>query len=298
MDSTRNTIAMGNDVVSRNKVISDEVRKLAALVLAEKASAENIQRNAELESGSYDEDDFTNLINGYQYAIDELRAVCEHLHESSRHYEFALEDLQHVKEKYSETKPDVIYNGGINEVYSRLCDMRNEWNTLYYADTTDRRTGQFKKASTCFETWIKEIFDYTEYLGRKHDLLPREVKIGSDRMNDLGIYDPKLDRISYNRRLIKDPAYALATVIHELCHVRHPNHSLEFWHLYEDVCINEGLLLERVLGNRRSFRELKQTDIPYRWPLEVDYFTSNEQLTTEKCLKIYGYGNRLFPKDC
>ena len=285
---------MENSVQQKIKDLSDEVKRLAGEILKEKASAENIQRNAELESESYDEDDFTNLINGYQYVIDDLRAVCEHLYESSWQYDFALKDLTCVKEKYSEPKPGLIYNGEIDNVYSRLCAIRNEWNTLYYPDTIDRRKGQFKKANECFESWVKEIFDYTEYLGKKYNLLPKEVKIGGGRMEDLGIYNPKYDKISYNRRLIKDPVYALITVIHELCHVKYSNHSREFWQLYEDICINEGLLLERVLGDRRSLREIKIQDIPYRWTPEIDYFTSNEQLTIEKCLKIYGYANRLF----
>ena len=139
MDCSRNTIAMDNNVQSKIKTLSNEVRKLAELIMEEKASAENIQRNAELGSESYDEDDFTNLINGYQYVIDELKAICEHFYESSLQYEFVLKDLMCVREKYSEPKLEVIYNGEINEVYSRLCAMRNEWNTLYYADTIDRR---------------------------------------------------------------------------------------------------------------------------------------------------------------
>ena len=289
---------MVNNVQSKIKTLSNEVKKLAGLILEEKASAENIQTNAELESESYDEDDFTNLINGYQYVIDDLRAVCEHLYESSWQYDFVLKDLRCVKEKYSESKPGLIYNGEINNVYSRLCAIRDEWNSLHYQDTTDRRKGQFKIACAYFENWTKEIFDYTEHLGKKYDLLPKEVKIGGDRMEDLGIYNPKYYKISYNRRLIKDPVYALITVIHELCHVKYSNHSQEFWRLYEDICINEGLLLNRVLGDRRSLREIKIEDIPYRWVPEIDYFTSNEQLTIEKCLKLYGYGNRLFTKDC
>ena len=294
MDCSRNTLVMENSVQQKIKDLSDEVKRLAREILKEKASAENIQRNAELESKSYDEDDFTNLINGYQYVIDELRAVCEHFHESSWQYEFALKDLIGVKEKYSEPKPEAIYNGEINEVYSRFCAIRDEWNSLYYPDTLDRRKGQFKKANECFESWVNEIFDYTEYLGKKYGLLPKEVKIGGDRMEDLGMYNQKYDKISYNRRLIKDPVYALITVVHELCHVKHSNHSPEFWRFYEDICVNEGLLLKRVLGDKRSFRELKNKDIPYRWPLDIDYFTSNEQLTIEKCLKMYGYGSRLF----
>ena len=285
---------MENSIQEKIKHLSDEVKKLVRDILKEKASAENIQMNAELESESYDEDDFTNLINGYQYVIDELKAVCEHFYESSLQYEFVLKDMTCVKEKYSEPTKGDIYNGEINNVYSRLCAIRDEWNSLYYQDTIDRRKGQFKIACACFENWTKEIFDYTEHLGKKYDLLPKEVRIGVDRMEDLGIYNPKYDKISYNRRLIKDPVYALITVIHELCHVKYSNHSQEFWQFYEDICINEGLLLKRVLGDRRSLREIKIQDIPYRWTPEIDYFTSNEQLTIEKCLKIYGYGSRLF----
>ena len=297
MDRTRNSIVMENSVQQKIKHLSDEVKKLAGDILKEKALAENIQMNAELESKSYDEDDFTNLINGYQYVIDDLRAVCEHLHESSWQYDFALKDLTYVKEKYSESKPEVIYKGDINNVYSRLCTICDEWNTLYYPDTVDRRKEQFKKANECFESWVKEIFDYTEFIGKKYNLLPKEVKIGGDRMEDLGIYNPKYDRISYNRRLIKDPVYALITVIHELCHVKYSNHSREFWQFYEDICINEGLLLKRVLGDRRSLREIKIKDIPYRWAPEIDYFTSNEQLTIEKCMRIYGNYSKVYKFD-
>ena len=297
MDRTRNSIVMENSVQQKIKHLSDEVKKLAGDILKEKALAENIQMNAELESKSYDEDDFTNLINGYQYVIDDLRAVCEHLHESSWQYDFALKDLTCVKEKYSEPKPEVIYNGEINTVYSRLCNIRDKWNALYYPDTIDRRKGEFKKANECFESWVKEIFEYTEFLGKKYNLLPKEVKIGGDRMEDLGIYNPKCDKISYNRRLIKDPVYALITVIHELCHVKYSNHNQEFWRLYEDVCINEGLLLKRVLGDRRSLREIKIQDIPYRWAPVIDYFTSNEQLTIEKCMKIYGIYSKVHKFD-
>ena len=101
MDRSRNSIAMDNIVQSKIKTLSDEVKKLAEVIMKEKASAENIQRNAELESKSYDEDDFTNLINGYQYVLEELRAVCEHFYESSCQYEFVEKDLTYVKEKYS-----------------------------------------------------------------------------------------------------------------------------------------------------------------------------------------------------
>ena len=92
---------MVNNVQSKIKTLSNEVKKLAGLILEEKASAENIQRNAELGSESYDEDDFTNLINGYQYTIDELKSVFKHLHGAYVQYKFLLEDHNIVSNKYS-----------------------------------------------------------------------------------------------------------------------------------------------------------------------------------------------------
>ena len=100
MDCSRNTIVMVNNVQSKIKTLSNEVKKLAALVLAEKASAENIQRNAELGSESYDEDDFTNLINGYQYVIDVLREAYKSLSGALMQYSFCKEDRDTIENKY------------------------------------------------------------------------------------------------------------------------------------------------------------------------------------------------------
>ena len=113
-------------------------------------------------------------------------------------------------------------------------------------------------------------------------------------MVDLGIYNDANGSISYNRRLIRDPEYALITIIHELCHVRYPNHSREFWQLYEGICISEGVLLERALGDRKSLRELKIDKIPYRWKPTVDYFTDNEKITIEKIIKMTTYTSKSF----
>ena len=113
-------------------------------------------------------------------------------------------------------------------------------------------------------------------------------------MVELGVYNDRNGSISYNRRLIRDPEYAIITVIHELCHVRYPNHSREFWQLYEDICISEGVFLDRVLGERRSLRELNTDKIPYKWRPSVDYFTDNEKITIEKIIKMTTYASKSF----
>ena len=84
MDCSRNTIVMVNNVQQKIKDLSDEIKEIATKIQAEKK----------------DEDDFTNLINGYQYTIDELKSVFKHLHGAYVHYKFLLEDHNIVRNKY------------------------------------------------------------------------------------------------------------------------------------------------------------------------------------------------------
>ena len=159
-----------------------------------------------------------------------------------------IDSALHHPEEYLEPDPIPPYDGEAEAVYARLCAVRDDWKSLYYSDTADKRTRQFLIASRHFSKWTGEMFKYTEYLAEKYNLMPSLVRIGGISMVDLGVYNDRNGSISYNRRLIRDPEYAIITVIHELCHIRYPNHSREFWQLYEDICISEGVLLERVLG--------------------------------------------------
>ena len=84
MDCSRNTIVMVNNVQQKIKDLSDEIEEIATKIQAEKK----------------DEDDFTNLINGYQYTIDELKSVIKHLHGAYVQYKFLLEDHNIVRNKY------------------------------------------------------------------------------------------------------------------------------------------------------------------------------------------------------
>ena len=205
-----------------------------------------------------------------------------------------IDSALHHPEEYLEPDPIPPYDGEAEAVYARLCAVRDDWKSLYYSDTVDKRTRQFLIAHHHFTKWSGEIFKYTEYLGRKYGLMPLLVKIGGMAMVELGVYNDQNGSISYNRRLIRDPKYAIITVIHELCHVRHPNHSREFWQLYEDICISEGVLLGRVLGERKSFREINTDNIPYKWRPTVDYFTDNEKITIEKIIKMTTYTSKSF----
>lgn len=82
------------------EVITNELKELAALIQSEKLIAENLHDLIKATSDKYDEDDFTNMLNGYQYAIDDLRAAYRSLSEALMQYRYAEEDRNTVKQKY------------------------------------------------------------------------------------------------------------------------------------------------------------------------------------------------------
>ena len=82
------------------EVITNELKELAALIQSEKLKAENLHDSIKATSDKYDEDDFTNMLNGYQYAIDDLRAAYRSLSEALMQYRYAEEDRNTVKQKY------------------------------------------------------------------------------------------------------------------------------------------------------------------------------------------------------
>ena len=100
MDCSRNTIVMKNSVQQKIKDLSDEIKEITTQIQAEKEKAETIMHNAETTSDAYDEDDFTNLINGYQYTIDELKSAYKHLYKAHVQYKFSLEEHNIVRNKY------------------------------------------------------------------------------------------------------------------------------------------------------------------------------------------------------
>lgn len=117
-----------------------------------------------------------------------------------------IDDALHHPEEYPELEPVPPYNGSAEAVYNRLSQIRNDWKDIFFPDSIDKRKHAFLAAHLCFSHWTNEIFTYTEYLGRKYGLLPSEVRIGGDRMVDLGVYNLKHNRISYNRRLVQESA--------------------------------------------------------------------------------------------
>lgn len=185
-----------------------------------------------------------------------------------------IEDALHHHE---EPEKESILNWDAAIVYEGLCSLRDQWNALF---TKKRVDGQLVYA--IFSQWTNLIYRYTEYIGNKYGLIPSSFKIGSKAMKCLGSCGGS--SIKFNRRLIKDCGHAMTTAIHELCHIRHFDHSTRFWQLYEDICLNEGILLERVLGNKRSFRSIHEP-IPYRWDTGIDFFSDRESNAIQKHMR-------------
>nr|WP_305906692.1 M48 family metallopeptidase [Methylomarinum sp. Ch1-1]MDP4519390.1 M48 family metallopeptidase [Methylomarinum sp. Ch1-1] len=79
----------------------------------------------------------------------------------------------------------------------------------------------------------KEVTLYVEKHGQRHRLYPRSIRIKTQksRWGSCGIHDD----INMNWLLIiAPPAVMEYVVVHELCHIRHRNHSQDFWQLVED----------------------------------------------------------------
>ena len=91
---------MQNSIQEKIKHLSDEVKELATQIQIEKEKAEAIMHNAETSSEVYDEDDFTNLINGHQYVIADLKSAYKHLYGASVQYKFVLNDTHTIEAKY------------------------------------------------------------------------------------------------------------------------------------------------------------------------------------------------------
>lgn len=189
--------------------------------------------------------------------------------------------IDKVMNQIKNSEKETIFNWDAADVYEKLCYIRDQWNAMFRQKGEDEQ-----KVYIIFSQWTDLIYRYTEYIGNKYNLVAHTLRIGSFRMQGLGYCSKSITpRIGYNRRLIKDPGKAMTTIIHELCHLQHFNHGQNFWQLYEDICISEGILLRRVLGNKNSFDDIKE-QIPYRWDTRISVFTDREHRAIEKHMKL------------
>ena len=190
-----------------------------------------------------------------------------------------IDSALHHPEEYPDPEPEPPFDGNVATVYADLCEIRDQWDALFMS----KKINELMVYLT-FSRWTKLIYKYTEYICCKYNLKTKALRIGSIRMERvLGTCGLRRG-IVYNRILIVSPSYAIMTNLHETCHLKYSGHSPEFWQFYEDMCINEGFLLKRILGKRRSFRNIPG-HIPYRWDLELRHLSQKETNAIEKWMR-------------
>lgn len=85
-----------------------------------------------------------------------------------------------------------------------------------------------KKSKEVFETYYNNCFERFKESKIKPDLKIRKMK------SKWGVCNITNKTITLNQELIKlDPKYLEYVIYHELCHLKHPNHSKDFWNLVE-----------------------------------------------------------------
>jgi len=85
-----------------------------------------------------------------------------------------------------------------------------------------------KKSKEVFETYYNNCFEQFKESKIKPDLKIRKMK------SKWGVCNITNKTITLNQELIKlDSKYLEYVIYHELCHLKHPNHSKDFWNLVE-----------------------------------------------------------------
>ena len=196
--------------------------------------------------------------------------------------------LRHT-EKYPMPDFGDRFNGNAESVYTALCLIRGKWNKLF-----EQKKVNTTHAFVIFSQWVDQVYKYAEYLSNKYRLGLRTMQITSI-INVNGRCYWEEDKILYNRKLLQQPEQTLRTIIHELCHLKYWDHKKDFWQFYEDICINEGVLLERVLSNNGRFEDIKE-NIPYRWTLKSPPYVLSER--EEKVINKFLRRTLFFRRSC
>lgn len=85
-----------------------------------------------------------------------------------------------------------------------------------------------KKSKEVFETYYNDCFEQFKESKIKPDLKIRKMK------SKWGVCNITNKTITLNQELIKlDSKYLEYVIYHGLCHLKHPNHSKDFWNLVE-----------------------------------------------------------------
>lgn len=80
--------------------ISQDVINTALLIAKEMTASKSLQTTLKETSKKYDEDDFTNYINGHQYALEDLKEALRYLSGAQMQCNFITVDKIAIEQKY------------------------------------------------------------------------------------------------------------------------------------------------------------------------------------------------------
>ncbi|WP_319580879.1 SprT family zinc-dependent metalloprotease [uncultured Methanospirillum sp.] len=109
---------------------------------------------------------------------------------------------------------------------------------------------EYKKILT--QTLEKNVHEIVPGLSSRLGIQPPRIRYGEQKTH-WGVCTPR--GITLNIRLAMAPEDLIEyVVVHELCHIRHPNHSARFWKLVEDMLPDYKLTRARLKQDGNLFR--------------------------------------------
>lgn len=89
-----------DEILDNLEKISNSIRDLAGLLKSERHDSEKYKDSLKESDTRFDEDDFTNLFNGYQYVLEDLKDAYRSLSSASMQMKFVINDMKWIKQKY------------------------------------------------------------------------------------------------------------------------------------------------------------------------------------------------------
>lgn len=160
-----------------------------------------------------------------------------------------VEKILISKEKWIITNINKIEKSKINNNYSKIYFLGNEFNSkIEFSDVDNiyfEKDVLFIKSRNLQDTYIENLLsnwykiqaniivkNRVDKLATKYFLFPSKTIIRNQKTR-WGSCNSKKE-IRLNWRLILMPYYVMDYIIlHELCHLKHMNHSRDFWNLVE-----------------------------------------------------------------
>lgn len=160
-----------------------------------------------------------------------------------------IEELKSLKKERWETGQNILYNGNLYKIFKVYHDG-NSISINIDKELKEFRIGIYKQIQDenyYIKNIIRKIFkENTEVI--LQEKLPYWSKITNISYNSVKVRDaktkygsciPKTKALHFSSRLVMLKEEAIdAIIVHELCHIIHPNHSKEFYNLVKKYIPN------------------------------------------------------------